>query len=251
MPTTGRLSGVPPMLPKNCALPKVNTPPSAASSQYPPTPPLGWPRLRSRPEGCPTGRAVVMVHDLLLGQIPLAVVLTDGVAERTPLTHADAVTPSLAGDGETRPLVEVTVNRSELSPRSASNSVPGIVTLSPCRRSSCVDPPYRSRRVGRRRRRPMKPMNVPIWGHAASIAASLTDVVQWWLGLQAPGTHTASPSSGTAVKATAGWRSRCSRPTRRSTRSWRSCAAGHHHDLARRVVGGGHAGSRSRTRCPR
>ena len=31
------------------------------------------------------------------------------------------------------------------------------------------------------------------------MVASLTEVVQWWLGLQAPGTQTASPSSGTAV----------------------------------------------------
>ena len=36
---------MPPVLPWNWALPKLKTPPSAASIQYPPTPPLGWPPM--------------------------------------------------------------------------------------------------------------------------------------------------------------------------------------------------------------
>jgi hypothetical protein len=36
MPTMGLLSAMPPVEPQNCALPNENTPPSEATSQYPP-----------------------------------------------------------------------------------------------------------------------------------------------------------------------------------------------------------------------
>ncbi len=46
------------------------------------------------------GGAVVVAHDLLVGPVAVAVVLPDGVAQRTPLSHPDTVTPPLARDGD-------------------------------------------------------------------------------------------------------------------------------------------------------
>ena len=40
-----------------------------------------------------------MVHDLAVRPVAVAVVLADGVAERAPLAHADAVAPALPDEG--------------------------------------------------------------------------------------------------------------------------------------------------------
>ena len=83
MPTTGRLSGVPPMLPKNRALPKVNTPPSAASSQYPPTPPLGWPLTANQSDLSPSLASKPSPVSVAVPELP-AIVICSTRPPRSP-----------------------------------------------------------------------------------------------------------------------------------------------------------------------
>ncbi len=94
----------------------------------------------------------------------------------------------------------VVVNQSDLRPTSAAN-------VSPLRETFCAEP-TRVMAVTRppQSPRPLRPVmltdsRVPSCGQVASMTDTGTVVVQEWLGLQAPGTQTASPASTTAGKA--------------------------------------------------
>ncbi len=76
MPTIGELRGVPPSEPSNGASPKVKTPPSEATIQYPPesevaaSPTTGW--LSGGPDAAAAAVAGVKVTDAVPGTAMLS-----------------------------------------------------------------------------------------------------------------------------------------------------------------------------------
>ena len=98
------------------------------------------------------------------------------------------------------PSVAAVVNQSDLSPRAPAKASPVSDTSwsEPTRVMAVTRPPQSPYAVaggdadGHR---------VPRLGQVASMVDTGTDAVQVWLGLQAPGTQTPSPVSGTAGKA--------------------------------------------------
>ena len=94
---------------------------------------------------------------------------------------------------------EVTVNQSDRRSRPSAKASPD--------RATSPDEPTRVRLVTRppRSPNPLRPVmvidsSVPSCGQTDSMVDTGTSAVHVWLGLQAPGTHTASPGSGTAGK---------------------------------------------------
>ena len=92
--------------------------------------------------------------------------------------------------------VVAVVNQSDFSPSAAAKASPVSETFwsEPTSVMAVTLPPQSPS--------PFRPVmlmdcSTPSWGQVASMVDTGTDVVQLWLGLHAPGTHTASPASGT------------------------------------------------------
>ncbi len=80
IPTTGRFSGRPPIDPRKGAFPKAKIPPSAALSQKPPTPPLGWFTMANQSDFSPKSAANWGPVSCTVAALPT----TDTVVTRPP-----------------------------------------------------------------------------------------------------------------------------------------------------------------------